>query len=118
MVTCVLKYNLTVPHLPYGGHLGKDKTIERARRRFWWRNMNADITDWCRACSTCQMTKPRQHKPYGELSPLPVPEKRWQVVCLDFVTGLDPSPEGYDSLAIFTDKLSKMIHIAVPILRQ
>ena len=97
---------------PLCGHLGKDKTLERVQRRFWWRGMAKDVTEWCKCCGTCQMTKSRRHKPYSQLHPLPIPEKRWQVVSLDFVTGLDPSPEGYDALAIFTDKLSKMVHIA------
>ncbi|KAK3286466.1 hypothetical protein CYMTET_5968 [Cymbomonas tetramitiformis] len=44
---------------PAAGHTGRDKTLARIVRRFWWPRMNKDVTDWTRSCLICQQTRPR-----------------------------------------------------------
>ena len=100
---------------PAAGHTGRDKTLERVSRRFWWPRMSRDVTDWCKSCVVCQQTRPRNGYPDGQLNPLQVPVRLWQVVSIDFVTGLPRTERGYDAFATFTDKLSKMVHV-VPML--
>ncbi|CAI7783068.1 unnamed protein product [Closterium sp. NIES-53] len=46
----------------------------------------------------------------GLLQPLPVPEQPWQVVSLDFITGLPSTSRGHDSILMVIDKFSKMDH--------
>lgn len=62
----------------------------------------------------CAMTKSSRHKPYGKLTPLPVPTHKWKDISLDFVTGLPPSKDwrGHtcDSIAVIVDRLTKMSH--------
>ena len=36
---------------PFGGHLGKDKTLEKLKERFYWPGQYNDVRDWCRTCS-------------------------------------------------------------------
>ena len=93
------------------GHLGRAKTLEKLSRRFHWRGMTQDVAEWCTTCKVCQYTKKRKHKPDGVLNPLPVPLRRWQVVAVDFVTGLPTTARGYNAIATWTDKLSKMVHL-------
>eukprot|EP00854_Cymbomonas_tetramitiformis_P034183 gene34183-biopygen18681 len=100
---------------PAAGHTGRDKTLERVSRRFWWPRMSRDVTHWCKSCVVCQQTRPRNGYPDGQLNPLQVPVRLWQVVSIDFVTGLPRTERGYDAFATFTDKLSKMVHV-VPML--
>jgi hypothetical protein len=45
------------------------------------------------------------------LQPIPIPGRRWEVVTLDLITGLPPTEEGNDAIAVFVDKLSKMVHL-------
>ena len=47
-----------------GGHLGRAKTYEKIRKRFYWCNMHRDVSYWCRICSTCgaRKTPPRRAK--------------------------------------------------------
>ncbi|CAI7917591.1 unnamed protein product, partial [Closterium sp. NIES-54] len=45
-----------------------------------------------------------------DLAPLPVPEQPWQVVSLDFITGLPSTSRGHDSILVVIDKFSKMGH--------
>ena len=34
------------------GHLGKQKSYDKIRKRFYWCNMHKDVSYWCRICST------------------------------------------------------------------
>ncbi|CAI7799696.1 unnamed protein product [Closterium sp. NIES-54] len=43
-------------------------------------------------------------------APLPVPEQPWQVVSLDFITGLPSTSRGHDSILVVIDKFSKLGH--------
>ncbi|GJP62475.1 hypothetical protein CLOP_g19531 [Closterium sp. NIES-67] len=43
-------------------------------------------------------------------TPLPVPEQPWQVVSLDFITGLPTTTSGHDAILIVIDKFSKIGH--------
>ncbi|MCG8078588.1 MAG: DDE-type integrase/transposase/recombinase, partial [Candidatus Thiodiazotropha taylori] len=40
-----------------GGHLGRRKTYVKIRNRFYWCNMQKDVSYWCRTCSTCGSRK-------------------------------------------------------------
>ena len=51
------------------------------------------------------------HKPYGKLEPLPVPERPWQEVFLDFITQLPSShieQAEYDAILVVVDRYTKM----------
>ena len=39
------------------GHLGRDKTINSVKKRFFWSGMTSDISQWCKACNSCAMAK-------------------------------------------------------------
>eukprot|EP00854_Cymbomonas_tetramitiformis_P001206 gene1206-biopygen1028 len=96
---------------PSAGHTGRDKTLDRVRRRFWWPRMDLDVAEWVKTCVTCQQTQPRQGYPMGLLQPHRVPSRLWEVVSIDFVTGLPMTQRGVNAFATFTCKLSKMLHV-------
>jgi hypothetical protein len=108
----VREWALSESHDAVGcGHMGRDKTYEKLSRRFFWKGMGRDVTEYCSTCLICQFSKKRKHSPDGLIHPLPVPRRRWQVVTVDFVTGLPKTKKGYNAIATFTDKLSKMVHL-------
>jgi hypothetical protein len=41
---------------------------------------------------------------------LPVPEKPWHTVTFDFIVKLPKTSRGNDSVCVFVDKLTKMVH--------
>ena len=64
--------------------------------------MGNDVMRYIRDCHTCQRSRTSIHAAHGVLRPLPVPDKPWQDISTDFVTGL-PSSGGYDAICIILD---------------
>ena len=85
-----LKLRLIQNHYdaPAAGHPGQAKTLELLTRSYYWPRMYRDVDRYLKNCHTCQRARTSWHAPYGILWPLPVPEKAWQDVSIDFVTGL------------------------------
>jgi len=96
--------------VPTSGHLGKDKTIEQVKRRFYWPRMDKEIQVYVTGCDACQRNKPSHQAKLGLHQALPIPEQPWQVVSLDLITQLPRSKAGHDAIVVFVDKLTKMVH--------
>ena len=73
--------------------------------------MGEDIKSYVRSCPTCQMMKSNNRKQAGLLQPIPIPTRRWQQITTDLVTDLSES-NGHTAIAVFVDRLSKMVHFA------
>ena len=63
-----------------GGHLGRDKTIEKIASRFFWRNMNDDIRMHVQQCDKCQRTNAKFPKSNKKLHPVAVHPEVWHQV--------------------------------------
>lgn len=96
---------------PGAGHPGRAATYELVSRHYWWPKMRQTIARHIRNCDVCSRIKLACHAPYGLLKPLEVPIRRWTSISLDLVTRLPASvPNGYNSLLVVVDRLSKMAH--------
>jgi hypothetical protein len=91
------------------GHFGIAKTHELVSRTFFWPLMCCYIKDYVTGCDTCQRNKGTNHKPYGLLNPLPVPDQPWTSISVDFITQLPPS-KGFTAICVFVDRFTKMAH--------
>lgn len=96
---------------PVGGHPGRWKTIELVSRNYWWPNLTRFIAQYVAGCDLCNRTKTYPAKPMGTLMPNRIPTKRWQVITTDLIVGL-PNSQGYDSIFVAVDRLSKRFHAA------
>ena len=94
---------------PMSGHAGVTKTLHLAQRHFWWPKMRRMVGDYVRTCDSCQRVKASSSLPGGMLLPLPIPDQKWSVVTMDFITDLPPDPKGNTSIYVFVDKLTKMV---------
>ena len=81
------------------GHYGQWKTSNYIQRSYWWPHMATDIEAFCRSCGKCQTNKTNMLKPQGFLHSLPIPDKLWQSVGMDFMGPL-PQSLGNDYLLI------------------
>lgn len=98
---------------PLSGHFGVTRTLERVQRKYRWTRMAKDVSDYVHNCQRCQRANAKRHKPYGLLHPLPVPDRPWQHVTMDFITDLPPSRFAgltFDAILVIVDRFSKMAH--------
>jgi len=51
-------------------------------------------------------SKPQRHRPYGSLQQLPIPERSWNSISMDFIEKL-PSSSSFDTILVIVDRLSK-----------
>jgi hypothetical protein len=58
----------------------------------------------------CQRVKDEHRHPTGLLQPLTIPEWKWEVVTMDFITGLPRTNKQHDSIMVVVDKLTKAAH--------
>ncbi|KAJ9506472.1 hypothetical protein QJQ45_019457 [Haematococcus lacustris] len=72
-----------------------------------------DVKSYVRSCHSCQVNKSSAKKPAGLLQPLPIPAERpWDSVSMDLIVKLPASgPNKYDSILVFVDRLTKMVHL-------
>ena len=96
---------------PLAGHLGMDKTYEKIARRYYWPDMEVIVRAFVRTCPECQRNKPSYMKKVGLLKPMPIPERRWSSVNVDFIVHLPRTPRGNDSIMVVVDRLSKRCHL-------
>ncbi|CAI7849194.1 unnamed protein product [Closterium sp. NIES-54] len=94
----------------YAGHFGSNKTLAGIAKVYYWPHMANDVQKFVTSCDTCQRMKSSKQKKAGLLQPLRVSEQPWQVVSLDFITGLPPTNAGHDAILVVIDKFSKMGH--------
>ena len=97
---------------PMHGHPGQERTQHAIERTFWWPCLARDVADYVRTCDSCQCNKPRNTLPGGTLQPLPIPAEKWESICMDFIVHLPKTPRGHDAIAVFVDRLTKMVHLA------
>jgi hypothetical protein len=94
---------------PAAGQPGRAATFEMVTCDHWWPSMRRTIARYVDNCDTCTRIKPARHKPYGYLRPQEIPQRRWDSISMDFVTGL-PLSQGFDSILVVVDRLTKMAH--------
>jgi hypothetical protein len=91
---------------PISGHFGQNKTLELIRRNYTWPSVRTFVKDYCKSCTACARSKATRHRPYGNLRQLPIPEKPWNSISMDFIEQL-PSSEGFTAILVVVDRLSK-----------
>jgi hypothetical protein len=70
--------------------------------------------DFIARCLKCQKVKVDHKHLVGFLQPLPIPEWKWEVVTMDFITKLPRTAKQHDSIMVVVDKITKVSHF-VPV---
>ncbi|CAN6462677.1 unnamed protein product [Victoria cruziana] len=91
-------------------HPGGTKMYREARRTFWWPRMKNDIAEFVARCLICQQIKVEHQRPGGLLSPLEIPEWKWEEITTDFVMGLPRTRRKHDAIWVIVDRLTKVAH--------
>jgi hypothetical protein len=72
--------------------------------------MKKDVAAHVALCDVCQRVKAEYQRPAGLLQPLKVPEWKWEEIGMDFIVGLPRTRDGYDSIWVIVDRLTKVAH--------
>ncbi|GKA78129.1 putative reverse transcriptase domain-containing protein [Tanacetum coccineum] len=89
----------------YSIHPGSDKMYQDMKKLYWWPNMKANIATYVSKCLTCAKVKAEHQRPSG-LQP-EIPQWKWDNITMDFVTKLPKSSQGYDTIWVIVDRLTK-----------
>jgi hypothetical protein len=89
------------------GHFGHEKTFVQLNSLYYWPGMRKNVKKFVKKCRIFQHAKGKRHNT-GLYQPLPVPERLWDVVSMDFVLGLPRNQRGCESIFVVVDRFSKM----------
>ncbi|GJT15197.1 putative reverse transcriptase domain-containing protein [Tanacetum coccineum] len=94
----------------YSIHPGSEKMYQDVKKLYWWPNMKADIATYVSKCLTCARVKAEHQRPSGLLVQPVIPEWKWDNITMDFITKLPKSSQGFDTIWVIVDRLTKSAH--------
>ena len=77
------------------------------RKEYFWPIMKTKLAEYIARCFECQQVKTEHQHPAGLLQPLPISSWKWEIISLNFVTGLPGNQSLNDSIMVVVDKLNK-----------
>ena len=92
------------------GHGGKHATFARVARYYYWPRITDTVARYVKNCHVCARAKPHKEGKHGLLNPLPIADRYWISISIDFIT---PLPEctfmgvTYRHIMVVVDRLSK-----------
>ncbi|XP_070039256.1 uncharacterized protein [Nicotiana tomentosiformis] len=94
----------------YAVHPGATKMYRDLRQIYWWNGMKKDITEMVAQCPNCQQVKAQHQRPGGLTQCIELPLWKWDMINMDFITGLPRTPWRYNSIWVIIDRLTKSAH--------
>jgi hypothetical protein len=91
------------------GHFGHDKMFTQLSNSYYWPGMRIEVIKLVKRCRIYQHAKGKRQNT-GLYQPLPIPERPWDAISMDFVLGLPRTQRGFDSIFLVVDRFSKMAH--------
>ena len=92
-----------------GEHGEQWKTVELVIQNFWWLGITKEVKWYMEGCDSCQQNENCTEQPAGKLMSNSIPEKPWMHILVYFIIKL-PLAQGYDSILVVVDRLTKMVH--------
>ncbi|MBW0579002.1 hypothetical protein O181_118717 [Austropuccinia psidii MF-1] len=75
---------------PFSGNLSEDRTREKIKTCIWWPMWQKYVAQCCRICDRCQKASKSTGKGLGNMIKSQEPSRPWEIVHMDWVTGLPP----------------------------
>ena len=97
---------------PISSHFRQNRTMELVGREYVWLKLHDSVKSYVKSCTTCMHSKSQRHHPYELLKQLPIPEKPWNSISMDFIEKL-PMSNGFDTILVIIDHLTKQ-SIVIP----
>ena len=100
-------------NVPYVGHPGYQNTLTTIKKSFYWLGMKKEVAMYIARCLVCQNVKVECKHPVGLLHQLPIPEWKWDLVTIYYMTKLPRIEKKHDSVMVVVDKLTKSTHFVI-----
>jgi hypothetical protein len=97
--------------IPIAGHAGRERTLSRLARSYYWPGMGRAVQQFVRSCSTCQRSKASTRPNVGLAQPLDIPTEPCVDWSFDMVSALPLSTQGHTAVLNFVDRFSKRVII-------
>nr|GEX41793.1 putative reverse transcriptase domain-containing protein [Tanacetum cinerariifolium] len=94
----------------YSIHPGSKKMYQDMKKLYWWPNMKADITTYVSKFLTYAKVKAKHQRPSRLLVQPAIPVWKWDNITMDFITKLPKSSQGFDTIWVIVDRLTKSAH--------
>ncbi|GKB58034.1 putative reverse transcriptase domain-containing protein [Tanacetum coccineum] len=91
----------------YSIHPGSNKMYQDMKKLYWWPNMKANIAIYVSKCLTYAKVKDEHQRPSSLLVQPEIPQWKWDNITMDFVTKLPKSSQGYNTIWVIVDQLTK-----------
>ena len=102
------KYILAEAHYSrYSIYPGATRMYRDLREVYWSNCMKRDITYFVSKCSNFQQVKVEHQKPGGMTQEIDIPTLKWEVINMDFITGLPHTRRQHDSIWVIVDRMTK-----------
>lgn len=95
--------------MPTAGHGGIQKTYKAIAEVFYWKGMRKKVITFIKGYQVCQKVKYSTDKKSGLLQPLPIPDRPWTDLTMDFIIGL-PNSKGCVAVLVIVDCFTKYAH--------
>ncbi|MBW0517168.1 hypothetical protein O181_056883 [Austropuccinia psidii MF-1] len=67
-----------------------------------------DVAEYCKTCARCQKANKSTGKRLGNIIKIQETSRTWEIVHIDWVTGLPPGGDrGYSAFLVIVDRFSK-----------
>jgi hypothetical protein len=92
------------------GHPGRDNTLAILSRGYFWAEASKTVRRFCANCDVCGRSHVWRERKKGLLLPLPIPERFYCELSIDFITDLPARKKGDPRyLMVITDRLAKTV---------
>jgi len=94
----------------YCAHPEVKKMYTNTKKLFFWSGMKRDIVQFVTRCLKCQQINANHCHPAGLLQPHDIPMTKWEIISMDFITGLPLTSQRHNAILVVVDKLTKSTH--------
>ena len=101
--TLLLQYHDSV----YGAHLGKAKTYEKLKKKFYWEGMFHDIIDYISSCHQCSLRKSPHQRKDLPLGSIPLPSQPFETLGIDILGPLPITTTHCSYILLVTDHFTR-----------
>jgi hypothetical protein len=89
------------------GHFCVEKIVVVLQKHFYWPKLRQDVSKYIKYCTACSISKPSIKK-QGLYTLLATPERPWESVLMDYMSGLLSTKQGNDCVFVVANQFSNM----------